>query len=157
MPNAFLILDTSIQRAVSVEVSASSHNSSEFSTMMASSSMAHLVHTNHVVHSAKMWQNELRSESLDVGHKSVDRFRVMNEYLLNYRQHGNHTGSSPYPFFRVLTTYPIHNVETLATVVMNPLDDCFCILWYNSNSNGTKMFKCMSSEKEELDFQLTKR
>jgi hypothetical protein len=126
VPNAFLILDAPNQQAVSVEVS-----STEYSTMESSSSP--LVHANHVLHSARMWQHEVRVETFDVGHKSVDRYRVLNELL--WRQHHNmDMTTNTDDLFQLLNTPPIHNHETLATVVMNAFRGCFHIQFYNQTT-----------------------
>lgn len=37
----------------------------------------------------------------------------------------------------MLSTLPIHNVETLATVVMNLMQGCLYIRWYDKDRNLT--------------------
>jgi hypothetical protein len=153
--NAFLILDppfdnATTSTAVSVELSPITERCSIRQSSMPDS---FLVHANHVVHSAQMWQTEVRLASLDVGHKSIDRYQVLTEQLWK-RTLDDETNTNPVSaatYFEMLSTLPIHNIETLATVVMNPTEGCLYIRWYDKDDrNRTLSWK---NRHTTLDYQ----
>jgi hypothetical protein len=140
VPTAFLILDRSFHNsvtAVSIELSTVTERCSIQNSSVPDS---FLVHANHVVHSAQMWQTEVRLADLDVGHKSIDRYQLLMERLWK-RPLDRTTLQNAAMYFDMLSTPPIYNVETLATVVMNPVQGCLYIRWYDKDRNGTLLSK----------------
>ena len=132
VPNAFLILDQNAT-AVSIELSPVTERCS---IRKSSVSDSFLVHANHVVHSAQMWQTEVRLAGLDVGHKSIDRYQLLMEQLWK-KTCDQTTLQNAATYFDMLSTPPIYNLETLATVVMNPTQGCLYIRWFNKDQNRT--------------------
>jgi hypothetical protein len=152
VPNAFLILDHSFvnattSTAVSVELSPITERCSIRQSSVLDSFM---VHANHVVHSAQMWQTEVRLAGLDVGHKSIDRYQALTERLWKRTTLDQTNPMTAAIFFEMLSTMPIYNDETLATVVMNPMQGCLYIRWYDKDRNRTFASK---NRQTILDYQ----
>jgi hypothetical protein len=148
VPTAFLILDQSFHKnatAVSVELSPVTERCS---IRKSSVSDSFLVHANHIVHSAQMWQTEVRLADLDVGHKSIDRYQLLMERLWK-RPLDQTTEQNAAIYFDMLSTTPIYNAETLATVVMNPAQGCLYIRWYDKDRNRT----LLSKNRHLVDYQ----
>jgi hypothetical protein len=144
VPNAFLILDhdpSSFQNyatAISIELSPVTQKSSIRQSSVPDS---FLVHANHVVHSAQMWQTEVRLAGLDVGHKSIDRYQLLMEQLFSKRTLLDPTSTNATAYLDMLSTPPIHNDETLATVVMNPTQGCLYIQWFDKDRDHRLLSK----------------
>jgi hypothetical protein len=153
VPNAFLILDPSFgnaitSTAVSIELSPITERCSVQQSSIPDSFQ---VHANHVVHSAQMWQTELRLASLDVGHKSIDRYQALTERLWKRTLDDQTNPTSAATYFEILSTVPIQNEETLVTVVMNPMKGCLYIRWYDKDDrNRTLSWK---NRHTTLDYQ----
>lgn len=151
VPNAFLILDYSFQNnattAFSIELSPVTERCSIRKSNVSDS---FLVHANHVMHSAQMWQTEVRLAGLDVGHKSIDRYQLLKERLWKKKHDNAETKNDPAIYFEMLSTLPIDNVKTLASVIMNPRQGCLYIRWYDKNRNWTLPSK---NRHTTLDYQ----
>jgi hypothetical protein len=157
VPNAFLILDHSFHNATTTTSSAVSIELSPItercSLRQSSVPESFLVHANHVVHSAQMWQSEVRLAELDVGHKSIDRYQVLTERLWN-RNLDDQTNTNPRSaatYFEILSTLPIYNDETLATVVMDPMEGCLYIRWYDKDDRHRTLSR--KNRHTTLDYQ----
>jgi len=91
---------------------------------------------NHVLFNTHLWQQEIRRSDFDVGHYSMDRYRLVHEEIshLLWSDSNNDNHSSPNVnasrLFAILRTPPVHNNHTLATIVMNLAEQCFYIAWY---------------------------
>jgi hypothetical protein len=156
VPNAFLILEysfhnaTTTSKALSIELSPITERCSLRQSCVPDS---FLVHANHVVHSAQMWQTEVRLAELDAGHKSIDRYQVLTERLWN-RFLDDQTNTNPRSaatYFEILSTLPIFNNETLATIVMNPMQGCLYIRWYDTDNRNRTLSR--NNRHTALDYQ----
>jgi hypothetical protein len=163
VPNAFLILDhhhsfhnnkyaTTTTTAVSIELSPVTERCSIRKSNVPNS---FLVHANHVVHSAPMWQTEVRLAGFDVGHKSIDRYQVLTEGLWKKQKQDHQTTTlqkknAAIIYFELLSTQPIYNVETLATVVMNPTQGCLYIRWWYDKDRNNRTLPLLQKNRDTL-------
>ena len=109
-----------------------------------SSSSPFMIHANHVLFNTELWQKEVRRQDFDLGHYSMDRYRIVHEEISKmlwhssgpqHSHHPNHTHVTASQLFHILRTPPVHNDHTLATILMNLGEGCFYIARYNETTS----------------------